>query len=616
MTVHGIKPPILGMIFRFLPEGDMPAACRISRACRLAMNGVKSFYERQLSLSEDTRLATFDADFGLDNSQLNTIVTRARESSTALLPGAFIPPQDRFEEGSVYRDSVVVYARLTRLWDTLCEHLVTADESAKRRFAIFCREFEPHLKNCALTKDELWISDNNWAVLNNVGNEELNERERDKLDSAMVVLGTQGGCLNLAEHVLKTFLAQERVASRCRRTFHDQRVPDGEKWNLFNSRQNASVRETPGGVTDITTYLAGNRNRTAVQRFIRTEAIILDHEPELDDDLNHLCAAIIAAGLPIPAGTAAQRRRYLNDDANLPHLAQLESLTLREGRRVPPEIGRLRGLRSLTITHGITSLPEELATLPHLSSLEIYHSHFPSIPPILEQLPALSHLSIMYNDPPIRVISEALAKKTQMNTLRAHFWGAVGEFFMERLEGYRDGWYGTYHYLGIDPQHLTDVPFATWFRERFSIPYVPLHLIAVPIAAPLLALGIDECLMELSLSRLFEGLGWLEYVGIAMDVFFIGIGIALFFLISVLPALVIDLAILPINLFINYAIEPLAQLCSPRMVHLQDAPAPGIDDADDSDDEDDAPAFNPVLNELAAGHRELRAEIALLEAAL
>lgn len=571
MSVAGINQQLLGAIFSFLAESDFPAACLISRACQQAMQIIKFGFERQLSLSGDQRLATFDARFGL-NVPVREMVLKCQTECEGALNALVVPP-------AIFPGSADTYQLLKRYWDCLSLHLLTADEASMKRFVVFCDTFMSRLGDCSFSQAGAWVTDDDWAILRET---EVRRRrssrpnvvpwERcldilgtDKQKTAEEIFTNQRVFLNLAADCLKNFLVQERVAHRYQKSFQPPKLSHTQKWDRFYSNQLAAAKETERGAGDVTHYLTHSQNRSPIQRFIRTEEIILSREEELSNDLELLCQALVTNGVPIPNGSIHQKRFWLHNNENQRELSRIEELTLTNFNRIPPEIGRLTGLKSLKIEKtflsesSLTSLPPQLADLPRLSTLVISRSSFPVMPPILEQMPALSYLDISENTPPLRQISNALATKTQPSGLLAHLCGALGEVIGDRFGYTQTQWYSTYHYLGLDPQHLTDVPFFTWFRSAFSIPYLPVPFVGGIIATPL-GLVLSPLVM-------------LPVVGEWIAMFFYVILIIPLIVGAGLLTLAINSVILPLNLLINYGIEPLAQLCSPRMVHLQDAPA-------------------------------------------
>ncbi len=283
---------------------------------------------------------------------------------------------------------------------------------------------------------------------------------------------------------------------------------------------------------------------------------------------------------PNPPQTPMEIRAWMNDPQNADALAQVHTLNLDFGfsalgewslrhRRpmLPAEIGQLRGLRSLICRGldqggGLIGLPNELAHLTQLRDLVLDGNNFTRVPPVLAEMGAVN-IHFINNRVPITELPEAVAR-THCNGWRAY------------LVDFARGMYGLDHTLfrisfreGVPPQDerslrldygaLTDLPFFLWFKELFSIPYIPIMgidwMILISLRDCLNNWGmywLNFCLLPLTLTRWFAML--------ALN-------------------LAVNLPIFSLNLFINWAIVPIVELFRSclgysSMVHIEPEPQP------------------------------------------
>ena len=309
----------------------------------------------------------------------------------------------------------------------------------------------------------------------------------------------------------------------------------------------------------------------SVERFHKAGEIIHDAEFELDLALSTIwrdVRPVINAGPALDA-TAANIRAWMNDAANHAALEPLQFLTRDNLRTCPPEIGLLSNMDYLALTHGtITALPQELANLSNLFMLDLSHQRFREVPEVIGQIPRLWLLNLN-NNPDLRTISDDFARnfltwRTFLaDALLGSLWLNVG------INGVNFSEWRDQHFFGAR-DHLTDVPFCLWFRDRFSIPHIPL-MGAYAIAFAWLYIFANAFQQPLAFLR-----------GISELLFW-----PAFFITSLLMAplvwltvslLLLDLPIFLFNGLLAFAIEPLVTMARDamsydRMVHLRDEPA-------------------------------------------
>ena len=261
-------------------------------------------------------------------------------------------------------------------------------------------------------------------------------------------------------------------------------------------------------------------------------------------------------------------RSWLNDPANRLALRRIVFLRVPRWRALPPEIGRFTALHDLVLVagsqprHKLTGLPEEMASLQELRSLDLFsrrpdsHLHnLREIPPVIGELRALEYLDL---SGPIREIPEFLADLPHLSTLwiagsqvRAipdRVWRHVylrneslGEEFWRFLDPGKvnDETRATF---GINPRQLTDVPFALWLKQFEVSEYLQLSEAFTDL--------LNECAGPAS--PLFKCLS-------------INLGFVLFYFLVVLPfggltfilEPLINLPLFLYNIALRYVVEPL-----------------------------------------------------------
>ncbi|MBI2742991.1 MAG: hypothetical protein HYX48_03655 [Chlamydiales bacterium] len=211
---------------------------------------------------------------------------------------------------------------------------------------------------------------------------------------------------------------------------------------------------------------------------------------------------------------------------------------------LPDEIRYLKNLKKLELkgyqdTGGVTTLPETLAQLS-LNALVLEHNSLLRLPPVLARMPYIEYLEIRENQRPITVLSDEIA--------RAQCTGfAIHNFRFLRSSvphGRAEEEYGQFRdYVGLDPHHLTEVPFFIWFRDTFSISYLPFHHLVDPL------INSTNHLLRVDFLRY---LPWYNVLGVVLFMSVVVSVVACMFL--------INSPILLANMLINGIIEPLVTL--------------------------------------------------------
>ncbi len=222
----------------------------------------------------------------------------------------------------------------------------------------------------------------------------------------------------------------------------------------------------------------GSETHFSLARFSHLEREVLDVEAEqriinITAFWNDISFQMHAAGLVNPLLTYSQKKAWLRDPANAPTLAQIQRLYLHDVTVLPEEIESLSHVSRITLIcdgwASLETLPESLARLPQLSHLELVRQRLREIPEVLARMPRLETLIIRDNGNPLRVFPESVARQQY-----GGFWGVYTDY-LDRADGppanVPAG--GVRHFAWMPRHQFTDIPFFLWFREWFSLPYVP-----------------------------------------------------------------------------------------------------------------------------------------------
>jgi hypothetical protein len=313
-------------------------------------------------------------------------------------------------------------------------------------------------------------------------------------------------------------------------------------------------------------------------RFESIEQVLMSAKLEQDLALKTLWEQLLPG---LPAGvphwqTAEEIRIWMNDPAN--HDAEglltmhLGEFTFRGLTVVPPEIARLP-LNVLTIEAPrgafITSLPEEMATMPYLKFLSLTRTQFQEFPSVLARMPGLLGAVFLESQNTFTSIPEEAWEHLAggwVHNSALHVLKGLQSFFLcvpdpstaalEDLVKTR---------FGRSWNELTDVPFALWFQEYCTLPshFILAAPLGISVLLPTFLLVLADAILPEILSRpimlVLIGLGLVSTV------------------VSALATLAINIPFILGNLFIMKALFPIVQMIRDqlgydRMVHLRDAP--------------------------------------------
>jgi hypothetical protein len=258
-------------------------------------------------------------------------------------------------------------------------------------------------------------------------------------------------------------------------------------------------------------HMTQHRHAFSLSRFQNLEAIA---SPVRDRDLQTMWD-VIHAQIEIPCppthAPANQIRTWMHDPQNA------ESL-----RSIQGGLGTIRG-----------APPAEILLLTELTTL--YFEGLEEVPRSLTHFTSLQDLAFS-ECPGIRTLPDEVFRHVISQGWRVHLYD-----MLNRISS--NGDYRTS--FGISPHQLTDIPFALWFNQTFSIPYIRLEFLE-------------------------PGMTWLEHNLLG--------GVFLFAML--LMIVLIGAVTLPsflINLFLLKVVEPIVTcirdlLGYSRMVHVRDQP--------------------------------------------
>ncbi|MBI2742993.1 MAG: hypothetical protein HYX48_03665 [Chlamydiales bacterium] len=283
---------------------------------------------------------------------------------------------------------------------------------------------------------------------------------------------------------VKAFLVQESLLSRFKASTSMRVLVESQKRSIERFH-----REVVRYKAEVERPFKGSFQ---VERFQKAEELIIgkqiSNELVKDRNFDRLWDALGAAGGILPAQNppaddtpTSVRREWLR--ANIALLASVSHLTLVGVSDAPPELELLNGLRILNC-QGVDELPltDFSAHLPALNWLTLEKSRFDLLPELALLKLADARLIIFKSDKSSNLsISKAVAEM--------HCTGVASHLF-EAAWGMGLGWLdqgimnedGISYFLGLKREALVEIPFFLWFRDTFSLPYIPIITLAVMLA--------------------------------------------------------------------------------------------------------------------------------------
>jgi hypothetical protein len=431
----------------------------------------------------------------------------------------------------------------------------------------------------SLSSDEAARTGPLWQKALHEFNQQLTSAEQEHLLNQPNRVRTLNLNLNLASSDLRVLCARIGLMHRCNQVIESRRLDpvnhreDAARcFNALHASQRAAAVAYAAGDAAYAlhqTKMQQDELRTSftLERFLDLENRIVDFESsERVRNLNLLWHQLVFShNLNLganPPRTAYEESLWMRDRANAQALAQCVTGTLSVVTlsAVPDEIETLQGMRNLRIFGGdngnerLRILNAKIASLP-LQGLWLIGQDFGEIPQVLETLSPLRQLYIQDNQQVINSFPEGVARQ-QFGGFAYLALEAGNEIFGGlRLPG------GVRHFAWL-PRGFTEIPFFLWFRENFTLPYIPVFSAYSPffssmmhtlIERPVQCLGLDSLLMNLfaylGMPRYFTANNFLTFISLFVLTFPLWIiPIGLFLL---------NVPIFLFNLFVNKAVEPL-----------------------------------------------------------
>ncbi|MBI2742994.1 MAG: hypothetical protein HYX48_03670 [Chlamydiales bacterium] len=278
-----------------------------------------------------------------------------------------------------------------------------------------------------------------------------------------------------------------------------------------------------------------------LNRFMRQEMHCINLRQEEDRNLKIFCSQI--PNFPFVEMSnhdAATHRDWLNTHAA--ELAQITTLNFFRLSMLPPEIEKFPRLTRLYLgkleNHDdrLQGLSKQLAQLKELESLDIRQSAFSRIPDVLGSVSA--KVTIEGNVGRV-TIPESVARM-HCSGILSH-WADYNWGIMERGLNMMEPRYNkeVEHFMGMRREDLEEIPFSLWFRDTYSIPYVP-HFGYV---FGLIMTGVLDWLRPFQLPLIVE----------ILLLAFIGVPVAFP---SLFLAVLIGLPTLLLNILLDYTVQP------------------------------------------------------------
>ncbi|MBI2743455.1 MAG: hypothetical protein HYX48_06015 [Chlamydiales bacterium] len=441
--------------------------------------------------------------------------------------------------------------------------------SNKRR-ALFFSEFKRELERCQLPATQQWAIARNPLdeYLRTHGEQEaffaLTHNQRRDRSAAieierLAIVTPKTGLIAACSLLCHQFYLREIVTRRFESTMRE----NSTELDPFMRDLRSSASETSVGLQRFQAFRRDPKSLslekiTEFEEFLLTD---LEHNDQRRINFSELRDALSAQQIPFDAHESDESLRSLFATPDLAsQIAQIGSLRLlQELSGIPLELRLCKGLRELQIIFeagcNFTSL--DFSAFTELATLTIRNAGLSQLPLLPENGETLSRVVIDQPEP-IRVLPDDLARRTQANTFRAFAQDAW--FHMQVWNPQAHNSYRIYNlgFMDLPPANLSDIPFFIWFRDNCTAPYIPILDYVKMLASPAKALYYAGDYHLLIPAILFT------FPFAFLSPFFFAINLAIF----------------GVNLFLNYAIEPIVtyfrdQLGYSRMVHIRDFPEQG-----------------------------------------
>lgn len=333
---------------------------------------------------------------------------------------------------------------------------------------------------------------------------------------------------------MEKFIASERTADIfCEITRHEAQMSSAQRLAALHAWQKEAVAFD--GMYRQLFSMRGDleRGHFSRKRFIAQAELVTYAEQRKDGDMfifwEEIWRRFTGLGINVVniPRTAAEIRAWLRAPVNSAALDQVTALRFYYLHHLPPEIGRLRNLESLTCIGGfpfgqLSTLPQELGELRNLTRLDLERNEFDTIPPVVCQLESLTVLRCNGNrlqDLPEEItqidhlgyislcntnfltIPEVISRMPHLSLIelsnaQVHELpdfltrhqnrpdiGLVGNpipVLPDAIFRHNEHFLSFFHedllqiaHLNLTRENLTQIPFRLWFKENVRIPSIP-----------------------------------------------------------------------------------------------------------------------------------------------
>ncbi|MBI2743454.1 MAG: hypothetical protein HYX48_06010 [Chlamydiales bacterium] len=466
--------------------------------------------------------------------------------------------------------------------------VVQPSRSENLRLLFFFSRFFKDLNDLQLPEQNAWVHQENWLQAKLIASgeadshplltaEERSAREAEISVDRTFILMLQSGRLKTACNTFETFYYIPELVTR---RFHKTMQEGSTDLTPFMRDLKADAEKSSAGAARFRAFCADSQ-RLSTTKINQLEEFLLNdplHRAR-DSNFRQLCIALHSKGIfteqDVSVVIDLLRTAFARPDIAV-RIAQVEELSLSQITDIPPELSALTGLKKLSIFFKdgtrLDRLDLRAFAFTQLTHLHISKAGLNEVPLISESATSLSKVTISQQEP-IYVLTDDLARRTQANSLLAYFYQAVVHSAF--WDPNNQIGFAPLRYMGLDSSHLSDLPFFIWFRDNCNVPHIPildLGMWARNASYPFIG-DVSTMLENLFTGRFYSLMNNPALIPWAL-------------LLAVPAALLgitfiaLNVAIFGVNLFLNYAIEPIVtyfrdQLGYSRMVHIRNFPEQG-----------------------------------------
>ncbi len=354
---------------------------------------------------------------------------------------------------------------------------------------------------------------------------------------------------------LTTYMAEEGLAERIRIVFRSTLSAEtmASKFKGLSNNQRRAVRCDNGLIQQFHECAERHQRSYSYEQFVAYEMLALEGEEASGRNMENFKRG---------AWNAVRNFGDFSYDGFLDHaenqqvLDQVQTLLLHHVNlndyQVMEHLCKFRNLTTLDIrcnnlNYAMKDLPDELATFPYLRCLILEGHAFSKIPDVLARMPNLLILDLWNNRAQVEELPEDFTR---------HYLGGWASLALDQLRDLAiamrfitNGQPGpggvildklsNYHTLCLSPDKFRRIPFSLWFREHFSVPYIP----SLAFGALLGATGVGNRVAEI----IFAGTP-VRYNDVVDFLLLLPFALLTFAL---------NIPIFPVNVIITRVIEPI-----------------------------------------------------------